>query len=871
MEDGGGAPSLSGVTRRRELGLASPRAAQRAMHFTESAARRLSVEALLRGHQGCVNRLAWNESGSLLASGSDDRKVMLWSYPDTQRQPVCVETEHQANIFGVRFLPQTGDSRLVTGAMDYTVQLHQLDTPPDSQPRPLRGASGMRRNPDTAATAASVRTVVYTCHRSRDVAVEPLNPHLFWSAAEDGFVRQYDTRLPTSQQRDFDSPNALLAVRAKGRFSELKSLGLNPARPHLLAVAAADPLLRVYDRRMLTAGAPEGRGAGGAPLLALAPPHLALCAAGAGGGRPSRMHATHLAFGNRGDKLVATYHGDHAYCFDVTGAASPASSPTREQQQQQQPFNLFAHPSAAAALAASRRAGGGGGGGHYEAVRQYSEAIRLAPWAPVLYTNRALALLQRGWEGDALCALQDAETAVCLDPAFAKAHYRRLQALRAAGMLQSATTAVRLFKQQFPEQAGDIALDVRRQAQQAELRRQQAEQRRQLRRRRGMQFDRRRQERSAAAEPAAATQGQGEGPDGPAAAADAAAAGAATAAAGAAGTAPSGQAQQGAAARPGIGSPGGGSAAAGEAAMDASVAPAGEAGTALALVVAPAPAAAAPAAPASAAAAGGDSWDDPYASGGSEDEEGEDFAAAAAGAAASSGIDAAYAAALEAAAAGGRGADAAAAARGAPSLDGLAAQQQQDQQQQQQEQGQEAGGRGAKHQAGHQPSLWSAFEGGRRMLQRYVGQCNLQTDIKEAAFLGADDSLVATGSDDGRVFIFAAATGECVRVMMADEDVANALWSPEGESTSGGDMAEVIRRNQERLKEGPTALRGVDPRIIAALTDNPELLRALMQRATRRGGGGGPLGSGGEGPQEGGEQEDEDEEEDVREVSCRVA
>lgn len=70
---------------------------------------------------------------------------------------------------------------------------------------------------------------------------------------------------------------------------------------------------------------------------------------------------------------------------------------------------------------------------------------------------------------------------------------------------------------------------------------------------------------------------------------------------------------------------------------------------------------------------------------------------------------------------------------------------------------------------------------------------------------------------------------------------------------------------------GPTALRGVDPRIIAALTDNPELLRALMQRATRRGGGGGPLGSGGEGPQEGGEQEDEDEEEDVREVSCRVA
>jgi hypothetical protein len=59
----------------------------------------------------------------------------------------------------------------------------------------------------------------------------------------------------TAQQRDFDSPNLLLAVRAKGRYSELKSLDVNPANPNLLGVAAADPLLRVYDRRMLSPGA----------------------------------------------------------------------------------------------------------------------------------------------------------------------------------------------------------------------------------------------------------------------------------------------------------------------------------------------------------------------------------------------------------------------------------------------------------------------------------------------------------------------------------------------------------------------------------------------------------------------------------------
>lgn len=52
-------------------------------------------------------------------------------------------------------------------------------------------------------------------------------------------------------------------------------------------------------------------------------------------------------------------------------------------------------------------------------------------------------------------------------------------------------------------------------------------------------------------------------------------------------------------------------------------------------------------------------------------------------------------------------------------------------------------------------------------LQRYIGQCNLQTDIKEACFLGCNDELVAAGSDDGRVFIFRTATGECIRQELA--------------------------------------------------------------------------------------------------------
>jgi WD40 repeat protein len=43
----------------------------------EFLARKLELSAVLNGHTGCVNRLAWNQDGSLLASASDDCQVRL--------------------------------------------------------------------------------------------------------------------------------------------------------------------------------------------------------------------------------------------------------------------------------------------------------------------------------------------------------------------------------------------------------------------------------------------------------------------------------------------------------------------------------------------------------------------------------------------------------------------------------------------------------------------------------------------------------------------------------------------------------------------------------------------------------------------------
>jgi WD and tetratricopeptide repeat-containing protein 1 len=53
-------------------------------------------------------------------------QVLLWHYPDTSRVPVALETEHRANLFGVAILPFSNNCKIVSGAMDYTVQLHEL-------------------------------------------------------------------------------------------------------------------------------------------------------------------------------------------------------------------------------------------------------------------------------------------------------------------------------------------------------------------------------------------------------------------------------------------------------------------------------------------------------------------------------------------------------------------------------------------------------------------------------------------------------------------------------------------------------------------------------------------------------------------------
>ncbi|MBA0720804.1 hypothetical protein Golax_008406 [Gossypium laxum] len=63
------------------------------------------------------------------------------------------------------------------------------------------------------------------------------------------------------------------------------------------------------------------------------------------------------------------------------------------------------------------------------------------------------------------------------------------------------------------------------------------------------------------------------------------------------------------------------------------------------------------------------------------------------------------------------------------------------------------------------------------MKRRYAGHCNVGTDIKQASFLGQRGEFVASGSDDGRWFIWEKQTGKLIKMLLGDGVVVNCVQS----------------------------------------------------------------------------------------------
>lgn len=398
----------------------------------------------LQGHEGCVNRIAWEKgSGRLLASGSDDCKVCVWNL-ESQRPIIEVNTEHEANIFGVDFL-HGQENHLVTGAMDGLVIHHRLES------EELHNHQ------------------VFRCHSNRvkHIVAAPDNPQVFWSASEDGTVRQFDLREihPTDCQRN-SCNNAIICIPEENRDSRIrigpltlligglargfKALSVNPENPMYLAAACSDQFVRVYDRRTLSLQRNSGQFT--SPLCTLSPKHLKDLKSN------HDIHSTFVKFSHDGRKILASYCGEQIYMFDWMNSVYAGDE---EFSFQPRSSNNLCIPDRLLHFQGERASGLLCQAYKSKDSKDYTAAIEFSTDA-VEFPNisfrlrrealslRSDSLIGRNWAGDVPSAIQDCKDAVRLDPNHEYSHIRLLECLISCKRYSEAYRLGAFYCNQFP-------------------------------------------------------------------------------------------------------------------------------------------------------------------------------------------------------------------------------------------------------------------------------------------------------------------------------------------------------------------------------------------------------------------------------------
>ncbi|XP_065186433.1 WD and tetratricopeptide repeats protein 1-like [Sycon ciliatum] len=273
--------NVSSLVRRREM-CRSHRVSGR-LHATNGFVDRLSKRTLLQGHEGCVNCMEWNESGTLLASGSDDKTVKLWRPDGDDKSPlVDIQTGHTEIIFSVKFMPKCNDRKVVSAGSDRQVRVYDLE-------------QGQTVNS-------------WSCHMSRIKRIA-VTPDVIFSGSEDGTVVRQDMRTlhPScgSHGRVVQQcSNAIIRTSVP-----IKCIAINPVRTHLMAVGLSDKHVRLYDLRHTSNNEDGCRPTYFCPG--------SVFNGSSGGVPPGTMSVTYVSWSADGRKLLANYTGDQVYMFDV--------------------------------------------------------------------------------------------------------------------------------------------------------------------------------------------------------------------------------------------------------------------------------------------------------------------------------------------------------------------------------------------------------------------------------------------------------------------------------------------------------------------------------------------------------------------------
>ena len=121
-----------------------------------------------RGHEGDLTAIAFSPDGELLATGSQDNTVKIWSVSDGQR-PLITLTGHSEQITAVAFSPD--GSRLATASTDKTARIWSIVS------------DGLREFPSLIGASGALYDVAYSHDGAQMATVGENSTVQIWDAA----------------------------------------------------------------------------------------------------------------------------------------------------------------------------------------------------------------------------------------------------------------------------------------------------------------------------------------------------------------------------------------------------------------------------------------------------------------------------------------------------------------------------------------------------------------------------------------------------------------------------------------------------------------------------------------------------------------
>lgn len=320
-----GRGSVSSLLRGLETGRISD--AVPSLHGHTSFSRRMVLSSELEGHRGCVNRLALSDDGSLLLSGSDDCDLIVWAIESGTSvvKRGNVSPGHHANIFGVAFMPETGNTMVASAGLDSYVRYTHVET---------------------------AQSTLWRYHTDMVKTVHPLDSHNFVTASKDGTARVTDVR----QSPDVEPRVVAMISDESGRLVHMSSAVPSPINSNHLLVAAGDAYMRVFDLRACPFSRNRIEPASSINnhcIEIYSPLHLHLSSLEPLSWRGLRnVQSTYANFSSDGRQIVASYFEDAVFVFDRWDQSSPTfcTPPFQSKSRREKAVAQFGYQSASCVL-----------------------------------------------------------------------------------------------------------------------------------------------------------------------------------------------------------------------------------------------------------------------------------------------------------------------------------------------------------------------------------------------------------------------------------------------------------------------------------------------------------------------------------------